>query len=107
MVRLGKDNLPSEFFKGFLNNQVSQFDETYWMIWHTPTPSRSNNDDNRHIKPNNKISLQRLGGSVANLLEEFDLQWHKFLKHHFITSQQFDSIENIKQNANEENVIII
>ena len=107
VIRLGKDNFPSEFLEGFPNNQVSQFDEMYWMIWRTPTISPSNNDDNKQIKPNNKVSLQRIEGLVAILLDEFGLQWHKFLKHHFITSQQFDYIKNIKENANEENVIII
>ena len=44
---------------------------------------------------------------MADLFEEIDFQWHKFLKHSFITTQQFGYIKQIKQEASEQDSIVI
>ena len=107
---LGKDNLPSKYLEGLLNNHVSYFDEVFWMVWQSPSLQSSSKNSNEHdyAKPiNNKIALQRIEGSVADLFEEIDFQWHKFLKHSFTTTQQVGYIKQIKQEVSEEKTIVI
>jgi hypothetical protein len=108
VILLGKHNVPSKFLETFLNNQVGQFDEVFWMKWQKVTLPLKNSGDTDYVKSNNtKISLQRIEGSVADLLEEINLQWQKFLKHDFVTTQQYAYIKKIKEESNEDNTIII
>ncbi|CAF3313213.1 unnamed protein product [Rotaria sp. Silwood2] len=103
-----KDNLPSKYLEGLLNNQVSRFDEVFWMTWCPSQSSTQNGGENDNAKSTNKkIALQRIEGSVDDLFEEIDLQWHNFLKHRFTTDQQFEYIKLIKQEASEQNSIVI
>jgi hypothetical protein len=78
------------------------------MIWHkAPLLSRNNNQNDSIRSTNNKITLQRIDGSVGDLIDEFDLQWYQFLEHNFITTQQFDSIKKLKEEANEQLSIVV
>ena len=53
------------------------------------------------------ISLQRLSGSVDDLLREFDSQWKSYLKHSYITTQQSNYIKEIKERASEHETIVV
>ncbi|CAF3841862.1 unnamed protein product [Rotaria sp. Silwood1] len=78
------------------------------MIWRPPQSSSQNSGENDYVKSiNNKIVLQRIENSVADLFEEIDLQWHKFLKHSFTTTQQFGYIKQIKQEASEQDSVVL
>ena len=80
------------------------------MVWQSPSLQSSPKNSNEHDYTksiNNKIVLQRIEGSVADLFEEIDFQWHKFLKNSFTTTQQVGYIEQIKQEASEEKTIVI
>lgn len=46
-----------------------------------------------------KISMQRVSGSIRDLLEEFDVKWKKFAIHHYCTRQQQEYIKKIKEEA--------
>ena len=78
------------------------------MIWQPPQSSSRNSIEHGYVKSiNNKIALQRIEGSVIDLFEEIDFQWHKFLKHSFTTTQQFGYTKQIKQEASEQDSIVI
>ncbi|CAF1235903.1 unnamed protein product [Didymodactylos carnosus] len=59
-----------------LNEDVS------WMTW---------------AKVDNKIDIQKITGSVENLLKAMDEQWNKYLLHAFVTSEQFGFIKTLKE----------
>ena len=78
------------------------------MIWQPSQSASRNSIEHDYVKSiNNKIALQRIQCSVADLFEEIDFQWHKFLKHSFTTTQQFGYIKQIKQEASEQDSIVI
>ena len=41
------------------------------------------------------------------LLDEFDLQWTKFLKHNYITAEQFEYIQKPNEESNELDAVVI
>ena len=85
---LGKDCVPSKFFEQSLET-VSQFDDSTWMVWSKPTSSPVSTNDNSASRKssNNQVLLQKVNGSVADLLQEFDTQWLIFLKHSYIATK--------------------
>jgi hypothetical protein len=77
------------------------------MVWQKPVLSSNNNYKNNYDQSTTtKITLQRIDGSVQDLLDEFDLHWHKFLKHDFTTTQQFDYIKKLKEEASETDAVV-
>ena len=54
-----------------------------------------------------KISMQRVSGSVRDLLEEFDVKWEKFAVHHYCMRQQQEYVKKIKEEARADGTVII
>ena len=54
-----------------------------------------------------KISVQRVSGSVRDLLEEFDVKWEKFAVHHYCMRQQQEYVKKIKEEARADGTVII
>ena len=54
-----------------------------------------------------KISMQRVSGSIRDLLEEFDVKWAKFAVHHYCTRQQQGYIKKIKEEARANGTAVI
>ena len=76
------------------------------MQWRKPLSSAAGHDDETSSR-DKYISLQRVSGSVNDLLQEFNSQWKSYLKHSYITSQQSNYIKEIKENAGENGTIIV
>ena len=85
---LGKDCVPSKFFEQSLGT-VSQFDDFTWMVWSKPTssPVSTNDTSTSRKSSNNQVLLQKVNGSVADLLQEFDTQRLIFLKHRYTATK--------------------
>ena len=108
LIFLGEDAAPGNLLERSLNSQVSLFDECVWMMWRKPVNTTGSTAGSQSTNATNtKILLQKLSGSVADLLQEFDAQWASFLKHSFITRQQASYIKQIKLDADEYNSIIV
>ena len=56
---------------------------------------------------NKKILLQRISGSVDDLIDEFDTEWCKFATHHYNTRQQIDYIKQIKSDNDDQDKIVV
>jgi hypothetical protein len=54
-----------------------------------------------------KISMQRVSGSIRDLLEEFDVKWAKFAVHNYCTRQQQEYIKKIKEEAHADRTVIV
>ena len=54
-----------------------------------------------------KISMQRVSGSVRDLLEELDVKWAKFAVHHYCIRQQQEYIKKIKEEAHADRTIVV
>jgi hypothetical protein len=54
-----------------------------------------------------KISMQRVSGSIRDLLEEFDVKWPKFAVHHYWTRQQQEYIKKIKEEAHANRTVAV
>ena len=107
-LSLGEDAAPGDLLERSLNSQVSLFDECVWMMWRKPVKTTGGTAGSQSTNATNtKILLQKLTGSVADLLQEFDSQWASFRKHSFITRQQAIYIRQIKLDADEYNSIIV
>ncbi|CAF2147410.1 unnamed protein product [Rotaria magnacalcarata] len=72
---LGKDSVPSKFLEQSLG-AVSHFDDSTWMVWSKPTssPASTNDTSTSRKSSNNQVLLQKVNGSVADLLQEFNTQ---------------------------------
>ena len=89
---IGKGKRPSQYLENFLNHEISLFDDSLWMMWRKSSSSKES--INSDTPPNDvRVSLQKINGSVADLLQEFDLQWESYLRHSFINRQQSDYIK--------------
>ena len=55
----------------------------------------------------NKISMQRITGSLAELIDEFDDQWTKYVVHHYYTRTQIDYIKRIKEETHDQGSMVI
>ena len=66
---LGKDCVPSKFLEQSLGT-VSQFDDSTWMFWSKPisSPVSTNDTSTSRKSSNNQVLLQKVNGSVADLL---------------------------------------
>ena len=51
--------------------------------------------------------MQRVSGSVNDLIDELDAQWSRFATHHFNTRQQIDYIKRVKMDANERGGVVV
>jgi hypothetical protein len=51
--------------------------------------------------------LQRVSGSVNDLIDEFDFQWRKFAPHHYYTRQQIDYIKQIKLDSDDLGELVV
>ncbi|CAF2147192.1 unnamed protein product [Rotaria magnacalcarata] len=102
-----KDSVPSAFLEPLLG-QHSRFDDSTWMIWSKPrTPPTTTENLSSKTPTSNQILLQKVNGSIADLLEEFDAQWLTFLKHSYITTEQSNYIRTIKNGASESDTIVV
>ena len=76
---IGKSKRPSQYLENFLNREISLSDDSLWMMWRKS--SSSNESINSDTPPNDvRASLQKINGSVADLLQEFDSQWASYLR---------------------------
>ncbi len=100
------DRLPSDILRSELNDDVTREDEACWLTW---SPNRySDLDHEDDVKPvNKKIMLQRISGSVDDLIDEFDVQWRKFAAHHYNTRQQMDYVKQIKLDSSDQDRIVV
>ena len=105
---LGQDAIPSRFLERLLGD-ISPFDDSSWMVWRKSTvkPDAMKDASSSKQATNNQILLQKVNGSIADLLQEFDSQWPMFLKHSYITAEQSDYIRRIKIEASEYDTIIV
>ncbi|CAM4790993.1 unnamed protein product [Rotaria magnacalcarata] len=103
-----KDSVPSKFLEQSLG-AVSHFDDSTWMVWSKPASSTASTNDTSPSRKfsNNQVLLQKVNGSVADLLQEFNTQWLIFLKHSYIATEQSNYIRRIKSEANEYDTIVI
>ena len=51
--------------------------------------------------------MQRVSGSIRDLLEEFNVKWEKFAVHHYCMRQQQEYIKKIKEEARADGTVII
>ncbi len=51
--------------------------------------------------------MQRVSGSIRDLLEEFDVKWAKFAVHHYCTRQQQEYVKKIKGEARADGTVVI
>ena len=105
---LGQDAIPSRFLERLLGD-ISPFDDSSWMVWSKSTvkPDTMKDASSSRQATNNQILLQKVNGSIADLLQEFNSQWPMFLKHSYITAEQSDFIRRIKIEASEYDTIIV
>ena len=105
---LGQDAIPSGFLERLLGD-ISSFCDSSCMVWSKSTvkPDTMKDASSSRQATNNQISLQKVNGSIANLLQEFDSQWPMFLKHSYITAEQSYYIRRIKIEASEYDTIIV
>ena len=70
--------------------------------------SLSNESTNSDTPSNDvRIPLEKVNGSVADLLQEFDSQWALYLRYSFINHQQSDYIKKIKEVENENGTVVV
>ena len=105
---LGKNGVPCRLLERLLG-QLSRFDDSTWMVWRKPTPppTTTENLSSSRKSTNNQILLQKVNGSIADLLDEFDAQWFAFLKHSYVTTEQSNYIRKIKNEASEWDTIVV
>ena len=101
-----RGRLPRDILRSELNDDVTGEDETCWLTWGSVTYDNLDHEDD--TKPvNKKIMLQRVSGSVGELIDEFDAQWHKFAAHHYTTREQMNYIKQIKLDSSDQDRIIV
>ncbi|CAF1540807.1 unnamed protein product [Adineta ricciae] len=74
-------------------------DSVAWMTWKSAVSSKRVVDADDEPTSVAKISMQRVSGSIRDLLDEFDVKWTKFAIHHYCTRQQQEYIKKIKEEA--------
>lgn len=101
-----RDELPSDTLHQETNGEISGEDDACWMTWSQKLADRLETDEDQ--KPaTKKLMMQRVSGSVNDLIDEFDAQWSRFATHHFNTGQQIAYIKQIKLSANERRAVVV
>ncbi|CAF2910285.1 unnamed protein product, partial [Rotaria sp. Silwood2] len=91
-----KQRLPSDVLRRQTNDNVT-VEDVYWMNYCLPRKNDNSNEDGKST--NSKIIMQRIKGSVSNLLDEFDDQWTKYIAHHYYIRQQISYIKKNKRRS--------
>jgi hypothetical protein len=101
-----RDELPSDILHPETNDDISGEDDACWMTWSSTLADRLDTDEDQN-PATKKLMMQRVSGSVNDLIDEFDAQCSRFATHHFNTRQQIDYIKQIKLGANERRGVVI